>query len=844
MAVDKAITPLEMADLQQRLDAAPMPEDALVIGIDNPDAVSIETEDGGMLIDFQPELEADEIPFDANLAEHIDEHILDAIGSELQSAYEDDKASRRDWEEAYMAGLDQLGLKVEDRTTPWPGACGVHHPLLAEAVVRFQSQAISEIFPAAGPARTHIMGKITRDREEQASRVQDYMNYLMTERMTEYRSETERMLFSLPLAGSAFKKVYYDPNMERPCAMFVPSEDMVVFDGATDLNTTTRLTHVMRKTKNEIRKLQVNGFYRDEEISDTEMDVDEVRSKYGELTGDNPSSGSNSGYLSGDSVHTLLEMHVELDLDGFEDMLEGEETGIALPYVVTLDKESGTILSIRRNYYEDDSLRLRRTHFVHYEYLPGLGFYGLGLIHLIGGLVKSATSLLRQLVDAGTLANLPGGLKARGMRIKGDDTPIMPGEFRDVDVPGGTIKENISFLPYKEPSGTLFQLLNNIVEEGRRFAAITDVKVSDMNNQAPVGTTLALMEKNMKVMSAIQARLHASLKNELKILVTIIEDFGPPAYPYDVNGDPQAIAQDFDSRVDVIPVSNPNAATMSQRIMQYQSALQLAAQAPQLYDLPLLHRQMLEVLGIRDPDKIVPVDDDMKPEDPVAENMDLLNTKPIKVFQYQDHDAHIQTHMAMVQDPKIQQTMEQSPTAGATQAAVAAHVTEHLAFKYRGEIEKELGIELPPLGTELPEEIESRLSGLIAQAAEQLLGKDQQEVQEQKNQEMAEDPILQMQREELEIKKQKVQSDAQADQAKQQGEQQKLELEAEKAQMRDDLQRFKIESDERVAGAKIGAEIAERQAERDQKDRRVSADQEAKGAEIGRKIADSLLKSP
>lgn len=844
MAVDKAITPLEMADLQQRLDAAPVPEDALVIGIDNPDAVSIETEDGGMLIDFQPELEADEIPFDANLAEHIDEHILDAIGSELQSAYEDDKSSRRDWEEAYMAGLDQLGLKVEDRTTPWPGACGVHHPLLAEAVVRFQSQAISEIFPAAGPARTHIMGKITRDREEQASRVQDYMNYLMTERMTEYRSETERMLFSLPLAGSAFKKVYFDPNMERPCAMFVPSEDMVVFDGATDLNTTTRLTHVMRKTKNEIRKLQVNGFYRDEEISDTEMDVDEVRSKYGELTGDNPSSGSNSGYLSGDSVHTLLEMHVELDLDGFEDMLDGEETGIALPYVVTLDKESGTILSIRRNYYEDDSLRLRRTHFVHYEYLPGLGFYGLGLIHLIGGLVKSATSLLRQLVDAGTLANLPGGLKARGMRIKGDDTPIMPGEFRDVDVPGGTIKENISFLPYKEPSGTLFQLLNNIVEEGRRFAAITDVKVSDMNNQAPVGTTLALMEKNMKVMSAIQARLHASLKDELKILVTIIEDFGPPSYPYDVNGDPQAIAQDFDSRVDVIPVSNPNAATMSQRIMQYQSALQLAAQAPQLYDLPLLHRQMLEVLGIRDPDKIVPVDDDMKPEDPVAENMDLLNTKPIKAFQYQDHDAHIQTHMAMVQDPKIQESMAQSPTAGATQAAVAAHVTEHLAFKYRDEIEKELGIELPPLGTELPEEIESRLSGLIAQAAQQLLDKDQQEVQEQKNQEMAEDPILQMQREELEIKKQKVQADAQADQAKQQTEQQKLELESEKAQMRDDLQRFKIESDERVAGAKIGAEVAERQAERDQKDRRLSAEQEAKGAEIGRKIADSLLKNP
>ena len=844
MAVDKAISPLEVADLQQRIDSMPIEDESLVIGVENPDAISIETEDGGMLIDFQPELEEEMIPFDANLSEYIDEHILDAIGSELQSAYEDDKASRRDWEDAYIAGLDQLGLKVEDRTTPWPGACGVHHPLLAEAVVRFQSQAISEIFPASGPARTHIVGKVTQEKEKQANRVQDYMNYLMTERMTEYRSETERMLFSLPLAGSAFKKVYYDPNMERPCSMFVPSEDMVVFDGATDLNTTTRLTHVMRKTKNEIRKMQVSGFYRDVEISDNDISLDEVREKYGDLTGDKPKVSGSSGYLSGDSVHTLLEMHVELDLDGFEDKQEGEETGIALPYVVTLDKEAGTILSIRRNYYEDDPIRERRTHFVHYEYLPGLGFYGLGLIHLIGGLVKSATSLLRQLVDAGTLANLPGGLKARGMRIKGDDTPIMPGEFRDVDVPGGTIKENISFLPYKEPSGTLFQLLNNIVEEGRRFAAITDVKVSDMNSQAPVGTTLALMEKNMKVMSAIQARLHASLKNELKILVTIIEDFGPPAYPYETEDDGRNIEEDFDQRIDVIPVSNPNAATMSQRIMQYQSALQLAAQAPQLYDLPVLHRQMLEVLGLRDPDKIVPVEDDMKPEDPVAENMDLLNTKPVKAFEYQDHDAHIQTHMAMVQDPQIQAKMAQSPTAAASQAALTAHVTEHIAFKYRAEIEEELGIELPPLGTELPAEIESRLSGLIAQAAQQLLGKSQQEAQQQKNQEMSEDPILQMKREELEIQKQKVQSAAQTDQARQAVDQQKLELEAQKAQMRDDLQRFKIESDERIAGAKIGAEVAERQAEHDQKDRRLNADQEAKGAEIGRKIADSLLKNP
>tara|TARA_R110002020_G_scaffold76170_4_gene193355 strand:+ start:6192 stop:8723 length:2532 start_codon:yes stop_codon:yes gene_type:complete len=841
MAVDKPLSPLEIADIQQSVGN--LAEDNLVIDIENPDSVSIGTEDGGMIIDFDPSAQEEEIPFDANLAEHLDDRILSSLGSELVGAFEDDKTSRRDWEEAYIKGLEQLGLKVEDRTTPWPGACGVHHPLMSEAVVRFQSQAITEMFPAAGPVRTRIFGKVNRETEEQASRIQEYMNYLLTDRMTEFRSETERMLFSLPLAGSAFKKVYYDQTMQRPCSMFVPSEDMVVFNGATDLTSATRLTHMMRKNKNEIRKLQVNGFYKDVDIPSYDINLDEVKSTYGDLTGDRLSTGDSSGsFLIGDSIHTLLEMHVELDLEGFEDKKDEETTGIALPYVVTIDRESRVVLSIRRNWYEEDAERMRRNHFIHYEYLPGLGFYGLGLVHLIGGLVKSATSLLRQLVDAGTLSNLPGGLKARGMRIKGDDTPIMPGEFRDVDVPGGTIRENISFLPYKEPSATLFQLLGNIVEEGRRFAAITDVKASDMNSQAPVGTTLAILEKNMKVMSAIQSRLHASLKNELKVLVGVIKDFGPPAYPYEVKGGSESIINDFDDQVDVIPVSNPNAATMGQRIMQYQSALQLSAQAPQLYDLPVLHRQMLEVLGIRDPDKIVPIDDDLKPEDPVVENMDILNTDPVKAFEYQDHESHIQVHMSMAQDPKMQEMMAQSPTAQASQAALAAHVTEHLAFKYRKQIEDELGIELPPIGMELPPEIESRLSSLIAQAAQQVLGKNQQQAQEEKNQELAEDPILQMQREELEIERQKVESKSAAEQAKTESDQAKVALEAEKARMRDDIQRLKIESDERIAGAKIGAEVAARQADQEVKDRKISADQEAKGAEIGRKIADNLLK--
>ena len=566
----------------------------LEIFIENPDSVAIETDDGGMIIDFKPDApETDEAEFNSNLTDFIDDNELISLGNKLISDYMGDRDSRKEWEETYMKGLDQLGLKIEERTTPWSGACGVFHPMLSEAVIRFQSQSISEMFPAQGPVRTKIVGKITEEKEKQSQRVEDYLNYLLTYEMSEYRTETEKMLFSLPLAGSAFRKVYYDSNMGRPCSIFVPAEDVVVNYGATDLITCERITHVMRKSSNDIRKMQVSGFYRDVELPEPDSNTSEINKKYNELTGE-------SSTYNYDDRHTLLEMHVDLDLVGYEDTNEqGAQTGIALPYVVTLDYPSGTVLSIRRNWYEDDMQKNRRMHFVHYQYLPGLGFYGFGLIHMVGGLAKSATSILRQLVDAGTLSNLPGGLKARGLRIKGDDTPIMPGEFRDVDVPGGAIRDNITFLPYKEPSGTLFTLLQNIVEEGRRFASISDMKVSDMNNQAPVGTTLALLERNQKVMSAVQARLHASMRKEFDILVNIIKDFTEPSYPYEMDDNEFIKVEDFDRRIDVLPVSDPNAATMSQRIMQYQAAMQLAQQSPQMYNLPELHRQMLEVLGIR-----------------------------------------------------------------------------------------------------------------------------------------------------------------------------------------------------------------------------------------------------
>ena len=732
------------------------------IEIENPEAVSIETEDGGVILDFDPDASTlaslGMLPHDANLADVVDDAELNVMASDLVGQFKSDKESRADWERAYVDGLDLLGLKNEDRTTPWDGACGVFHPLLSESVIKFQSQAIQELFPASGPVKTSVVGSLTDDKEKQAYRVQNYLNYLLTEKMTEYRSETEKMLFSLPLAGSAFRKIYYDPSMGRPCSMFVPAEDFVVSYGASDLTTCERATHIMKRTSNEIRKLQVSGFYKDIELGAPSNDTDRIEEKYNKLTGDSSSYDL-------DSRHTILEIQVNLDLAGFEDK-EGEEpTGIALPYVVSIDLGSREILSIRRNWYEGDDLKTKREHFVHYQYIPGLGFYGFGLIHMIGGLAKSATSLLRQLVDAGTLSNLPGGLKARGLRIKGDDTPIMPGEFRDVDVPGGSISENISFLPYKEPSNVLYQLMGDIVEEGRRFASAADVKAADMNAEAPVGTTLAILERSMKVMSAIQARLHASMRVELRILSGLVRDFGPEKYPYLPDGD-DLVSEDFDDRVDIIPVSDPNAGTMAQRIMQYQAALQLAAQAPEMYDMPLLHRQMLDILGIQDADKIVPTEKDMKPTDPVSENMDIINGKPLKAFIYQDHEAHIQTHMSLTENPEVMQIMGKSPNAKKAMAEMAAHVQEHLAFKYRQEIEKELGVELPTPNEHLPEDIEYRISRLAAPAAAQITGKAAKEQQAQQAQQQAKDPIVQMRQQELQIKQQEVQQRAQAEMAK------------------------------------------------------------------------------
>lgn len=806
-------------------------EEEISIAIENPESVSIETEDGGVIIDFDPNApDITQSSFDSNLAEVIDENELNSLGKELIEAYTGDKESRADWEETYTKGLDQLGLKFEDRTEPWAGACGVFHPMMSEAVIKFQSQAISEMFPAQGPVRTKIVGKNTTEKTKQAERVQDYLNYLLTHQMKEYRSETERMLFSLPLAGSAFRKVYFDPTLNRPCSLFVPAEDVIVNYGASELDTCERATHVMRKSSNDVRKMQVNGFYRDVELPQASHNANDISKKYDEMTGEVDTYNL-------DNRHMLLEMQVDLDLVGFEDTdAQGNETGIALPYVVTMDYPSGIILSIRRNYYEDDPQKVRRLHFVHYQYLPGIGFYGFGLIHMIGGLAKSATSLLRQLVDAGTLSNLPGGLKARGLRIKGDDTPIMPGEFRDVDVPGGAIRDNITFLPYKEPSATLYSLLQNIVEEGRRFASISDMKVSDMNNQAPVGTTLALLERNMKVMSAVQARLHASLRKELDILVGIIKDFTEPSYPYETDENETIKASDFDDRVDVLPVSDPNAATMAQRIMQYQAAMQLATTAPQMYNLPELHRQMLEVLGIKDVQDIVPLDEDVKPVDPISAVSNLINGKPVKAFITQDHDAHIQTVASAQQNPEVQQLLQQSPNAQAIQAAASAYVNEHLTMKFRKQVEMEMGIELPPEGEPIPADVEKRISELVAEAAKRVTMTSQAQAEQQRVQQQMQDPLIQAKQQEVAIKQAEVERRAEEAQAR-------ILLDAAKAKANKELEERRIKSQEEIAGLKVGQQIASDLLANEQLDKKAEREDYIKGLDIGIDIAKDITKN-
>jgi len=781
MAIDKGLYAAP-----QGIDQQMMEEPDLEITIEDPESVEIGVD--GLQISMEKAEDSDE-DFDANLAEFMGEDELSLIASDLTDAFEDDISSRKDWIQTYVDGLDLLGMKLEERTEPWAGACGVTHPLLSEALVKFQSETIMETFPAAGPVKTKIIGKETPEKKEAAERVQDDMNYRLTEEMPEFRPEHERMLWGLGLAGNAFKKVYFDPSFDRQMSIFVPAEDIVVPYGASSLKTAERVTHVMRKTENELRKLQVDGFYRDIDLGLPTNTLDEVEKKIAEKLGFRASV---------DSRYRLLEMHVDYDLPGYEDKdKKGNETGIALPYVITIDKASQKVLAIRRNWEPDDKRKQKRNHFVHYGYIPGFGFYCFGLIHLIGAFAKSGTSILRQLVDAGTLSNLPGGLKSRGLRIKGDDTPISPGEFRDVDVPSGSIRDNILPLPYKEPSQVLASLMNQIIDEGRRFASAADLQVSDMSANSPVGTTLAILERTLKVMSAVQARIHYALHEELRLLKGIIRDYTPEEYSYEpVQGTRRAKQSDYD-QVDVIPVSDPNAATMSQKVVQYQAALQLAQGAPQLYDLPLLHRQMLDVLGIKNYQKLVPMEDDIRPRDPVTENQNILKGKPVKAFFYQDHQAHIMVHQATMQDPKIQALLADNPQAQALAAAMMAHINEHLGYEYRKQIEQVMGMQIPDTDDEdndqvIPKEMEIEISRRAAQASQQLLQQHKQEAQQQQAQQQAQDPVIQMQQQELALKAAEQKRKADKDAADIALKQQQLAIE----QMR-------IESQAEIAGAQM-----------------------------------------
>ena len=748
-----------LAQAPQGIEAMAMSQPDLSIEIENPESVTLD--DGSMEITIIPGKETND-SFNINLAEDMDEGQLTELSGDLIGEYDADINSRKDWLTTYVDGLELLGLKVEDRTEPWPGACNVYHPLMTEALVKFQAETMMETFPAAGPVKTVIVGKQTKEKEDAAERVKDDMNYQLTDKMPEYRPEHERMLWGLGLSGNAFKKVYYDPSLERQVSMYVPAEDIVVPYGASNLETAERVTHVMRKTKNELHRLQVAGFYRDVDLGEPFLDIDEAEKKIAEKLGFNPTE---------DDRYKILEMHVNLDLENGD-----SEDGIALPYVVTIEKGTGTILAIRRNWNPDDKLKAKRQHFVHYGYIPGFGFYCFGLIHLIGAFAKSGTMILRQLVDAGTLSNLPGGLKSRGLRIKGDDTPIAPGEWRDVDVPSGAVRDNILPLPYKEPSQVLQGLMTQIIEEGRRFASAADMKVSDMSANSPVGTTLAILERTLKVMSAVQARVHYAMKQEFKLLAGIIRDYTPQEYSYEPEiGDRRAKQSDYDC-CEVIPVSDPNAATMSQKVVQYQAVMQMAQANPQIYDQVELNRQMLEVLGVKNIGKLIPNAEDKKPKDPVSENMAIINGKPVKAFIFQDHQAHITVHMAAMQDPKLMQLMSQNPQAQAMQAAALAHINEHIAFEYRKQLEEQLGVPLPNPDEVLPEDVEVELSRLTAQAAQKLLAKDQAEVQQQQAQQQQQDPLVQMQQQELQLKAQELQIKAQKTQADIQAEQTRLAL--------------------------------------------------------------------
>jgi hypothetical protein len=788
MAIEKGLY-----DLPEGIEDMEEGEAMIAIDVMSDEGVEVVLEDGSVEITFGEESgDLDEAPFDANLAEYLDDQALTKLANDLISAVDSDVNSRKDWADTFVKGLETIGMKMEQRSSPWEDACGVYSTVLAEAAIRFQAEAMSETFPAAGPVQTKILGEITREKEDAALRVKTDMNYELTEVMTEYRPEHERMLYSLGLAGSAFKKVYYDPNLGRQVAIYIPAEDVIVPYGASNIEQAERVTHVMRKTKNELVKLQAVGFYLDTDLGDPEpyhSDIEEKKAEEGGFS------------LNDDERYCLYEIHADLIIDGLgEEAEDGLE--IAQPYVVTIERGTNTVLSIRRNWNPDDDLTLKRQHFVHYVYVPGFGFYGLGLIHIIGGYAKAGTSLIRQLVDAGTLSNLPGGLKSRGLRVKGDDTPIGPGEFRDVDVPSGSIRDNILPLPYKEPSQTLLALLNKITEEGRRLGAISDMNISDMSANAPVGTTLALLERTLKPMAAVQSRVHYAMKQEFKLLRKIIAEYAPIDYMYVPDrGEPRARQADY-ATVEVIPVSDPNSSTMAQRVVQYQTVMQMAQAAPQIYDLPQLHRQMIEVLGVKNADKLVPTDDDMHPLDPVSENMDALVGNPIKAFMYQDHQAHIATHQAFMQDPMIAQTIGQNPLANQIMGELQSHIAEHTAFMYRRQIEETLGAPLPPPNEEMPRELETQIAQLQSKAAIQLTQQHQQQQAQQEAQQKAQDPIIQMQQAELQIKQAEQQRKAQKDQADTQLDVARLQLDAEKAQTTASLEANRIASQNDQAQAK------------------------------------------
>ena len=783
-------------------------EPDIEIEIEDPESVRLKLE--GLEIEIEPDEESED-DFDANLAEYIDDGTLSSLASDLLSDFDDDISSRKDWMQTYVDGLELLGMKIEERAEPWEGACGVYHPLLSEALVKFQAETIMETFPASGPVKTKIIGKETPEKRDAAVRVQEDMNFQLTDKMVEYRPEHERMLWGLGLSGNAFKKVYFDPSLDRQVSLFVPAEDVVVPYGSSNLETADRVSHVMRKTENDLRRLQVAGFYRDIELPEPVDTLDDVEKKIAEKMGFRATS---------DDRYKLIEMQVFLDLDGYEDTDEdGEETGIALPYIVTIDKSSQEVLAIRRNWRPEDKTKQKRSHFVHYGYVPGFGFYCFGLIHLIGAFAKSGTSIIRQLVDAGTLSNLPGGLKTKGMRVKGDDTPISPGEFRDVDVASGTIRDNILPLPYKEPSQVLLALMNQIVEEGRRFASAADMKVADMSANSPVGTTLAILERTLKVMSAVQARIHYSMKQEFRLLRDIIRDCTPPDYAYEpVDGKRSVKKSDYD-QVDILPVSDPNASTMAQKVVQYQAVMQMAAQSPQIYDQVELNRQMLEVLGIKNIGKLIPSAEDFKPKDPVSENMAVMNMKPVKAFIYQDHEAHISVHQSAVKDPKIAAIIGQNPQAQAMMAAMQAHISEHVAFEYRKKIEEQLGIPLPSMDEEMSKEIEVEYSRMMAAAAQKLLQQNQAQAAQQQAQQQAQDPLVQMQQQELALKKEEVEI-----------KKNKVILDASAKADQMEIERERIEAQKAIAGMQVGAKSAKDKAD-------LEAKMEAEGVRLGTQIA-------